>query len=276
VLPSPFSRVPEEQILESGQRKRRLFADAPTDSLLNHITEGMLQLSIDELDDPGELQELGMATFLDRPLGGLKRPGEVDRTPLVSYEAYSRFIAARRLAIFKSARWIDQARLESLRAALVNVPVTGLPAAEIDARERPGVVALTDANKAASDFVFVRTTRDSLNRFLACYDWHSLEVTFPAVVRWLRESADVLLIQHIGREMPGQPRLRLFAGTQIRLELGFPSRQSTLDGYREIAGQEVFNRLQVLRCWGEDERLLDLGESSIWIEAKIGGPLAIQ
>jgi hypothetical protein len=271
VLPAAFGRVPEVQILESSQRKRRLFLNAPTDALLSESARRVLQLSIDELDDPRELQELGMATFLDRPLGVLKQPGEVDRTPLVSHEAYSRFIAIRRLATLKSARWIDQPRHEALRSALTGLATDGILAANIDVRERPGVVALTDANKAASDFMIVRTTRGSLQRLLALYDWKSLEATFPKTVRWLRESADILLLPYTSSESPPQPRLQLLAGTQIRLELGLPSGQSSIDRYRERAGKEVIGRLRVLRILEDDHQLLDLSQSAIWVDAKLGG-----
>jgi hypothetical protein len=270
VLPPPFARVPDAQIRDSSQRKRRLFADTPTDALLSDSTRRMLQLSIDELDDPCELQELGTATFLDRPLGALKSPGAVDRTSLVSYEAYSQFIAIRRLATLKSARWIDLARQELLRSALAKIGVAGIPAAELSARDRPGVVSLTDANKAAADFVFVRTTRGSLNSLLAQFDWQALEASFPTAVRWLREGADVVLIQHTPSESPRRSLLRFYAGTQLQLELGFPSGQNTGDNYRERVGQEVVSRLQVLRILGEGGKLVELAESSIWIEADFG------
>jgi hypothetical protein len=274
VLPASFGRVPEAQILESSQRKRRLFIDAPTDALLSESARRVLQLSIDELDDPRELRELGMATFLDRPLGALKQPGEVDRTPLVSHEAYSRFIAIRRLAALKSARWIDQARHESLRSALTGLATSGVLAANIDVRERPGVVALTDANKAASDFMIVRTTPGSLQRLLALYDWKSLDTKFPDTVRWLREATDILLVPYISNELPPQPRLQLLAGNQIRLELGLSSGQSSIGLYREQAGQEVIGRLQVLRILQDDHQLLDLSQSAIWVEAKLVGASA--
>jgi hypothetical protein len=264
VLPAPFSRVPDVQIIESGKRSRRLYDDEPTDGLLNEITRRALQMSLNELDDPRELQELGTAIYLDRPLGALKQPGEVDRTPLVSYEAYSRFIAARRLATLKSARWIDNARHETLRAALANVAVVGVPAAEITARERPGVVSLTDANKAASDFVIIRTTRRSLSSLLAHYDWRPLESRFPTTCRWLLEDANVLLVQHASTEPPGLP---VFAGNELRLELGFPGERSTMAIYPETAGQEVVSRLQILRVTDEDGRLVDLKQSSLWITA---------
>ena len=44
-----------------------------------------------------ELRELGTALYLDRPLGVYKEPAEVDRTPLLSYEAFSLTIAEARL-----------------------------------------------------------------------------------------------------------------------------------------------------------------------------------
>jgi hypothetical protein len=194
-------------------------------------------------------------------------PGEVDRTPLVSAEAYSQLIAIRRLATLKSARWIDCARQESLRLSLATIGVVGFPAAEMSVRERPGVVSLADANKAAADFVIVGTTRSSLNSLLEHYDWQSLEATFPVTVRWLREAANILLVQHTPSEAPRRSLVRFYAGIQLRLELSFPSGQNTGDNYRERAGQEVLNRLQVLRISSESGELVDISESSIWIAA---------
>ncbi len=53
--------------------------------------------SIADLATPNELRELGVALFLDRPLGAFKAPGEPDQTPILAYEAFSRSIAGRRL-----------------------------------------------------------------------------------------------------------------------------------------------------------------------------------
>src|SRR5262249_13196604 len=96
ILPPPFIRVPDEQILTPSKRTKRLFAGQclplPTDQ-----NEKIFQECIADLRHSEELQELGMALFLDRPLGVFKAPGEPDHTVLLSHEAFSRSIAERRL-----------------------------------------------------------------------------------------------------------------------------------------------------------------------------------
>src|SRR5205823_5868741 len=87
VLPAPHVRVPEEQILEPAQRRRRLFAEAPPLPQSDRVQE-LLRQSVADLQHPKELQELGLALFLERPLGESKAPGEPDQTVLLSYEAF--------------------------------------------------------------------------------------------------------------------------------------------------------------------------------------------
>ena len=97
VLPPAYPRVPEDEILQPDKRRHRLFENDGLDVYWNEHAEIVLQQSIHDLDHPEELQELGMALFLDRPLGACKNPGEVDQTPLLSYQAFSRTVAARRV-----------------------------------------------------------------------------------------------------------------------------------------------------------------------------------
>src|SRR5262249_34582305 len=89
VLPPPHVRVPEEQILNPAKRMKRLYDGEPLMPLTTQVVEVMRQAMVD-LHQPAELQELGTAIFLDRPLGGGKAPGEPDRTLLLSYVAFSR------------------------------------------------------------------------------------------------------------------------------------------------------------------------------------------
>ncbi len=270
VLPEPFRRVPDEQILESGKRRRRLFDGEPTDSLLSDVTRAIFTASLVDLDDLRELRELGMAHYLDRPLGVLKAAGEIDRTPLLAYVACSRFVAARRLASLQSAGWIDAARYEALRTALPGISVVGVPASELRATERPGVVSLADANKAASDFVFLRTTRSSLDELLGRYDWRPLEESYPDVVHWLHADRDVLVVQHCPLESPDGPVLQAFAGEELRLELGFPRERSTMGIYRQQAGGEVVCKLHVLRAWDVARcELVHMRERGLWLEARV-------
>src|SRR5690606_34114470 len=179
-------RVPPDQITEQSKRRRVLFSGEPTEILFNERTRPILAQSFADLDDMGELQELGTALFLDRPLGALKQPGEIDRTPLVSYVAFSRLMAGRRLELAKSAGWIDANRIDVLRSRLSTLTPAGLAAAELRCVERPGVVSLADANKAAADFIILRCTRGSLAELISRYDWQRLAAGFPVLHEWLQ------------------------------------------------------------------------------------------
>ena len=91
------SRVPEEQLLNPVRRQRRLFKDAPLHDLLGAHAHQILQASLDDLEHPDEVLELGMAVFIDRPLGFGKQPLEPDLTPLLAHETFSPSIAERGL-----------------------------------------------------------------------------------------------------------------------------------------------------------------------------------
>jgi hypothetical protein len=159
-----------------------------------------------------------MAQFLDRPLGVLKEPGEVDRTPLLSYEAFSRSIAKRRIGELTSAGWIDELRRDALLAVLKALPVAGVPITELAPRERPGVVSIADAAKASADFVLLRTTRGSLDELLAQYDLRTLGEVSAETYAWLARDRDVLLVQHVPPCEPARPVLRAYCRGELRLE----------------------------------------------------------
>lgn len=177
VLPPAYPRVPEEQITDPGKRHRKLFDDDPLLPWLSVQGRELLRAAVADLDHPAELQELGLALFLDRPLGIFKRPGEPDATPLLSYETFSRTVAHHRLQFLRErldelaepARW--QAWPERLTGEL---PRQGLPLKPTPLPIRPGVASLADAVRVADDFVLLRTTRRSADEFLACYDWAPL------------------------------------------------------------------------------------------------------
>src|SRR5262249_36984789 len=101
VLPPPYDRVPHEEIVDRGKRSRRLFSDRPFEDLAALVPHPLLALAILDLAEPQELTELGMAVFLDRPLGSDKPPGAPDQTPLLSHNAFSRSIAIDRLALLR-------------------------------------------------------------------------------------------------------------------------------------------------------------------------------
>jgi hypothetical protein len=222
VLPAPFVRVPQEQILDLALRKRRLFAGLPTGELLGEFGHGELAAAIADLDEPIELRELGMALFLDRPLGVLKEPGEVDRTPLLAYEAFSRSIAKRRLRDLAAAGWMDEKRRDALIAAVDKLVVSAVPLRDLSVVERPGVVSIADAAKAATDFAFLRTTRATLDTLLGCLDLHALAGESPADYDWLVRDKHVLLVQHVPRQSGGRARLHAYDRGRFRLELELP------------------------------------------------------
>src|SRR5262249_23038714 len=64
VLPVPFERVPEEQILQTGRRTKRLFEGEPL-VFPGERSREIMQHCIADLQHREELQELGMAIFLD-------------------------------------------------------------------------------------------------------------------------------------------------------------------------------------------------------------------
>jgi hypothetical protein len=179
VLPPSFPRVPDEQIADPSRRRRKLYDGDPLLPRLGDFGSALLRESLHDLDEPAELQELGVALFLDRPLGLFKRPGEPDSTPLLSYEAFSRSIAERRLA-FLAEKFTDLATAadwqrwrETLHSGL---PIQGLPVQPSPIPPRPGVASLADALRVADDFLLLRTTRRSAREFL---DYFGLAARFP-------------------------------------------------------------------------------------------------
>jgi len=244
VLPEPFVRVPEQQITDPAQRRRKLFADDPTDALLGPAARAALKQSMQDLQKPGELVELGLALFLDRPLGVHYEAGAVDRSPLVSYEAYSRFIARRRLAAIKSLGWIDRTVFDELSAQVKEMPAAGIAITDLAPVERPGVVSLADAVKAAPDFRLLRSTRSSLDTLLGEYDLTLLEQVAPETHKWLTRDRSVLLVCGRSDDAP-TPRLIAFEAETPRLEFGFVTNGEE-PAYRQRAGVEVPPRLELL------------------------------
>jgi hypothetical protein len=171
VLPAPHVRVPEEQILQPHRRTRRLFDDDLPACGLGERAVAVLREAVRDLSHPHELRELGMALYLDRPLGAFKASGEPDRTPLLSYTAFSRSLATQRLLLLGQDRDVlPEDELASLQQALAALPVSGVPLADVRSSARPGVVSLADAARAAADFVFLRTTSSSTRDFLGLFE----------------------------------------------------------------------------------------------------------
>jgi hypothetical protein len=168
VLPPPHSRVPEEQIINPHRRNRRLYDADPLDAYLTAESQAILARSVADLDHPDELCELGMAIFLDRPLGAGKGPREPNSTPLLSYLAFSRSIARCRVKLLAETLGLipDRNQYDRVIGMLDSgLEVTGLRLADIVTSPRPGCVSLADAAKVADDFLFLQTTGQTAATF---------------------------------------------------------------------------------------------------------------
>jgi hypothetical protein len=269
VLPAEFIRVPEEQILHAARRSRRLFERQPLSRLLSEAGRHVLDQSCQDFRHPAEVRELGMALFLDRPLGACKEPGEVDRTPLVSYEAFSRQIAARRLAQAKAAGWINDACYARSLDELNRLPLEGRALSEIAVRGRPGVVSLADAAKAAADFRLLRTTCGSLDALLSHYDLSELPSFDPDCAEWLQNDRHVLLVPHSPADRPSAAStLRCFDRQSVlRLELGFEPAPGQGVRYRERGGIELVEQLRVLPLGDFNHGVIAL-DRPVWLRSR--------
>jgi hypothetical protein len=198
-MPAPFDRLPEEQLLHARKRTHRLFDDAPTAALQTPAIARQLDHAISDLEQPSEVRELGLALFLDRPLGVFKRPAERDRTPFLSYEAYSDALARQ--------RWDAWRRQAPEFGPFPGYQALGRSVAELDTHIRPGVISLADAALASPDFRLLRTTTSSLQSWLRDPRW--LAGIDTQTAQWLQAGNDVLLI----REPAGGLLLSAYEGS---------------------------------------------------------------
>lgn len=214
VLPLPHPRVPEEQILQPGKRTKRLFEGDPLADHLQDRGRAVLEQAVRDLEHPAELRELGVALFLDRPLGAARGPLEPDRTLLLSCEAFSCTLAERRLQQLVELTAIDPLR-QRLRDGL---EVSGIPVSEIATAARPGTVSLADARRTADDFLLLRTTSNTVADFLSQYDFKPLAERLA--MDWLSPDRRVLIVGAFEEKERPQIVLRLYdAGLRPRLEL---------------------------------------------------------
>jgi hypothetical protein len=175
VLPAPYVRVPEDQLVQATTRRRRLFAAETLHDVLGAEGRSLLQQASDDLHHPEELRELGVAVFIDRPLGLMKKPAEPDQTPLLAHEAFSRDIAVQRVHDLARLATELGLRLERDAAvqALQDLHIAGLPVTEIAAPDRP-TVSLADALRVSPDFLVLRTLPVGLEVLRRLYDWTTL------------------------------------------------------------------------------------------------------
>jgi hypothetical protein len=214
VLPASHPRVLEEQILQPSRRTRRLYAGDPLPSHLGERGAEALRQSVIDLRHPEELRELGMALFLDRPFGAGKAVTEPDGTLLLASEAFSRSIAEQRLGdLTREPNLLTDVECDECLSRLMEGAETrGLPLDAVGGDARPGSVSLTDARRAAPDFVLLRTTPGSMRAMLEQVDFTKLAEQMD--LDWLLKGGRALLARDVaGRELVGyddqlRPRLK--------------------------------------------------------------------
>jgi len=246
VLPSHV-RIPDEQILEPESRRKRLFDNDRLDGHLGSNAADVLAQSMTDLQEPEELQELGMAVFLDRPLGALKHPGEPDCTPLLSYQAFSRFIARKRLRFLEDIGLLKDQALNRFLEIIDGLVIRGIPVSDLDKGSRPGAVSITDAARAAADFVLLKTTTTSVTEFLKCFRFEELDSRISFL-----NSPEASPRLMVGENSPQEHGLLLsFYDSQLTKRLEFIMDASM--GYDSRAGLELPRAgLQVTHAWAED------------------------
>jgi hypothetical protein len=248
VLPASHPRVPEEQLTDPSSRTKRLFAGDPLTGLMTPNADAVLRQSIADFSHPDELRELGMALFLDRPLGVGKSAMEPNATLLLSCEAFSHSIAMERLRyLLQPLGLLSPPDCDTWQRALrADTQLKGLAIEAIGGPPCPGVISLSDARRAAPDFVFLRTTAGTLRQLFDQYDFAPLTKRFRLAL--LEQPANLLLV----RDCRGVLVLH-DAVHRPRLEMEV----ETSRGYRRRGGQEVSAAgLRVLRVWedaGENE-----------------------
>jgi hypothetical protein len=230
VLPSSHPRIPEEQILQLFRRTRRLYAGDPLPSHLRPRAAEALRQSAADLRHSEELRELGMGLFLDRPFGAGKAATEPDGTILLASEAFSRSIAEQRLRdLAREPNTLTDLECEQCLSRLTEGAETrGLTLDAVGGDARSGAVSLTDARRAAPDFVLLRTTPGSVRALLRQYDFTRLAEQMD--LDWLLKRGRGLL----ARNAAGQRLVVYDDRLRPRLEL-LPQ---TASGYTRRAGQE--------------------------------------
>ncbi len=207
VLPAPLIHVDDAEIMEPRLRSKRLFADDAWEVPRSEGHKELLAAAAGDLQTAAGQRLLGEALFLDRPLGALRAPDMVDDTPLLSYVAFSRSLAQARLRKMHQFHWLDKDTFQNLKAAIADLPIGGIAASELPGQPRLGVVSLEDARLNLPDFVFLRTTRSSLQALLASGQL-PLESLDEETRAWLTTARNVLLIRTAAP--PGKIRLTAF------------------------------------------------------------------
>lgn len=262
VLPPSFPRVTDEQLQSPLRRPRRLFADASLPC--PDAVAGVLRQSVDDLGQAEELWELGTGLFLDRPFSTGRHPIEPDATLLVSYVAFSRAIAEQRLAFLaERLALLDAARAASLRGELARLAAAGgIAPRPVPDADRPGAVSLNDMLRASPDFVLLRSTRRSIEDFLAQFDFGSLRSRLD--LAYLHPDRPLLLVREPGDRDRTATVLAVYdAQLQKRLELEV----SRAQGFATRGGQEFpAAGLRVLRAW--EPREIELSAEELVVPSR--------
>ena len=155
-----------------------------------------------------------MALFLDRPLGAGKAAMEPDDTLLLASEAFSRSIAEQRLHDLarEPNALTDLERNECLARLAAGSETRGLPLDAVGGEARPGTVSLTDARRAAPDFVLLRTAPGSVRALLDQYDFS--KIAEQTDLEWMKRGRVLLARDQTGRclvvyDEQFRPRLHL-------------------------------------------------------------------
>lgn len=239
----------EKQIVDPAARQRRLFDADPLAPLLPaHLLELWRHHRLD-------VKELGLALFLDRPLGVPKvaQRVAVDRTPLVSYLAFSHSLASKRLAALAEWGWLGTDQAAELRAQLGQLVVPGIPVAELPLPQpRPGVVCLEDARRAAADFAVIAITERGRRELLA--DAVANAPAEEALLAWLRSRECRLILRSPRPRLMAEPQAYLTAydrSLRPRYELALPCPMEEVK-YAESPGREdLGDGLLLVGAWDE-------------------------
>jgi hypothetical protein len=245
VLPSSHPRVPDDQILQPERRAKRLFDGDKLDRHFGETAPDLLAQSMADLEHPEELKELGLAVFLDRPLGVHKNPGEPDQTPLLSYLAFSRFVAESRLRFLADNGLLKKDDLETLCRDWELLSLQGVSPLPPEQNIRPGVVSIADAARSAPDFVILKTTKKSVADFMEFFQFNEFD---PQVspINWAG-GLPLLIVQENCPQEASSPTLSFYDAAHIkRLQLIVDASA----GYSFRAGVELPRPgLRILRAW---------------------------
>ena len=249
VLPAPFARVPEEQLLHVMRRQKHLYDGEPLEGILSPVARTVLAESLADLANAAQWRELGTAVFVERPLGWDKQVGEPDLTPLLAHVAYSPSIARRCFGELRKLADSLQlnARFGHDSLEHQSAPVAAVPARALALPPRP-ILALADTLRVADDFVILRTLPRGLREVFGSLDFGPIRAKagFPEVEKRM-----------VVARVPGEGSeavLAMYDATyRKRLEMTVDASQ----GFSCRGGVEMpVAGLRVARVW--DERAVEM------------------